>query len=335
VLPQHSAVRNRMPDTRVQTINEEAAEWLVRMAEGPLTSTEQATWQQWHDRSAHHAEAWSRAETVLHKLVQVPKPLALPILHDAGRSRRAALARIGKLMLGAAAVPLAWQAWQSNVRRALQADQCTASGEQRTLRLTNDVQILLNTASALDTPVQGEKSLLRLYAGEVLVDAQQSPQPLSLASPHGILEAHAARFAVRVWPHYSQLVVVSGSLSLETQPNTRIRAGEQLRFSNGRFEHSRTDLDAALAWTHGLLLADQMRLDDLAAELARYRKGVIDCDPHIAALHVSGTFPVGSAAATERSFAMLADIHPIEINLRAAGLWVTWRALPENNFRHA
>ncbi|MEN3112926.1 FecR domain-containing protein [Uliginosibacterium paludis] len=315
-----------MRESFPQTIEEEAADWLVRMAEGPLAPTEQLAWQQWHERSALHAEAWARAERVLQKLHRIPGAIALPGLEAAARSRRAALSRIGKLVLGVAVMPLAWQAWRSDLRRSLQADQRTASGEQRSLPLEEGTQLLLNTATALDTDLRPSGYELRLHAGEVWVDAARASRAIRLETPHGVLETQRARFAVRVWPGHSQLVVAEGLLDLRAEPGTHVGAGEGLRFGSGLAARAPADLAVALAWTRGLLFADQMRLDTLAAELARYRPGLIECDERIAALRVSGTFPVGSVAATERAFGMLMDTHPVEITQRAAGLWVSWHA---------
>ena len=69
-----------------------------------------------------------------------------------------------------------------------------------------------------------------------------------------------------------------------------------------------------------MLLADGMPLGVLAAELARYRKGVLRCDPAVANLRVSGTFPL---ADTDRSLAMLAATYPVVVASRLGGYWVT------------
>ncbi|MGO3553367.1 MAG: FecR domain-containing protein, partial [Pseudomonas helleri] len=44
------------------------------------------------------------------------------------------------------------------------------------------------------------------------------------------------------------------------------------------------------SWTSGALVAKNMRLEDLAAELSRYRQGWLLCDPAVSDLRVSGVF---------------------------------------------
>ena len=65
----------------------------------------------------------------------------------------------------------------------------------------------------------------------------------------------------------------------------------------------------ATAWTRGMLLADGMRLGAFVAELARYRSGPVRVEPDIAALPVSGVFPV---ADTGRTPAMLTAAYPVK-----------------------
>ena len=45
------------------------------------------------------------------------------------------------------------------------------------------------------------------------------------------------------------------------------------------------------AWLQGALYADNMRLDAFIAELGRYRRGRLACDPAVAGLRISGSFP--------------------------------------------
>ncbi len=57
------------PDTALLT---EAADWLVRMQSGGLSAAELSLFEQWQSRSASHAAAWARAQTVLQAFGQLP-----------------------------------------------------------------------------------------------------------------------------------------------------------------------------------------------------------------------------------------------------------------------
>ncbi|MNT75259.1 fec operon regulator FecR [compost metagenome] len=69
-----------------------------------------------------------------------------------------------------------------------------------------------------------------------------------------------------------------------------------------------------------MLLADNLPLSDFVTELARYRRGLLRCDPAIASLRVSGTFPVGNP---RQALAMLEATYPVDIASRLGGYWIT------------
>jgi transmembrane sensor len=69
-----------------------------------------------------------------------------------------------------------------------------------------------------------------------------------------------------------------------------------------------------------MLLADQMRLDELVTELSRYRNGLVRVDPSVAALRVSGAFPIGDS---ERTLDMLVSTYPVDAVQRLRGYWIT------------
>jgi transmembrane sensor len=71
-----------------------------------------------------------------------------------------------------------------------------------------------------------------------------------------------------------------------------------------------------------MLVASGMRLDHFLAELGRHRPGHIGCEPAIAHLRVSGTYPLAS---THRVLDLLRTTLPVDIHLFTPW-WVTVRA---------
>jgi transmembrane sensor len=70
------------------------------------------------------------------------------------------------------------------------------------------------------------------------------------------------------------------------------------------------------------LVADAMRLDEFLAELARYRPGLLRCDPEVAGLLVSGVFSVRN---TDRALDNLTRALPVAVSYRTR-YWVTVQA---------
>lgn len=68
-----------------------------------------------------------------------------------------------------------------------------------------------------------------------------------------------------------------------------------------------------------MLYAERMPLPDFVAELARYRPGILRCDPALAALTVSGAFQLDDTDAALRA---LAATLPLRVDTRSR-YWVT------------
>lgn len=321
---------------------EEAAEWLVRLNAPGAGADDHAACERWRLCCPENGRAWERAERLLRTLGRLPPALAMTAL-DRPRSegRRAA----AKLALLLAAGPSAWAAWQG-WRWAdgpqgphLLADHRTGSGKRREVSLADGSAVNLNVSSAIDVRFDDAQRLIDLRAGEILVQSHAdphqrpglSPRPLRVRTAQGLLEALGTRFTVRQDGESTQVAVLEGAVHVAPAARADgaaadrvLRAGQQARFTVQDVGQPEPVDESIAAWRQGMLLADRMRLADLAAELARYRGGWVRCDPAIADLRVSGAYPVGSAADTERSLVMLVTTYPIEAHKRLLGRWVTF-----------
>ena len=90
-----------------------------------------------------------------------------------------------------------------------------------------------------------------------------------------------------------------------------IAAGQAARFTDIRVDAPSPVTDADIAWLDGMLVAANMRLADFLAEIDRYRPGRLRCDPAVADLRVSGTFPL---ADTDRILDALRGTLPVRIH---------------------
>lgn len=310
---------------------DEAADWLLRLRDG---DADPSAFEQWRASNPEHARAWARAEMLLGKLTAVPPALALPTLDRPGRSgRRVAMAKIGKLALLLGLLPTGWLTQRQLEHRGLFAEYRTAAGERRELRLADGTQLTLNTATAVDIRFDHSSRQILLRTGEILVstghDAPVGP-PLQVITRHGTATPLGTRFAVRQDNEETRVTVFAGRVRIAPAQADHaayvLKAGQQATFSENAATLPHDADDNASAWAHGMLLADNMPLDKLTAELSRYRKGLIHCADDVAGWRISGAFPVGDTAATERSLAMLAATHPLDIRQRVGGLWVTLSA---------
>jgi transmembrane sensor len=306
---------------------EQAADWLIRLSEGALSEHEFAQWQQWRTSSAECEYAWRRAETLLSKLGGLPPELALPALdRPANPQRRAMLGRLAALL---ALAPASWVGWQLNERQGWTADYHSPIGERRQLTLADGSQLTLNTDTAIDVSFDPGQRLVRVRKGEILVqtapDIQYPGRPFRVSTEQGRMQALGTRFSVREDAGMTRLAVLDGRVQIELYQRPLatpmiLVAGQQTGFSDSAIG-AMTHADSSLtAWTRGMLVADNMRLGDFAAELARYRHGIVRCDPKVAQLRLSGAFPLDD---TRHALDMLVQTCPVKVTTQLGGYWVT------------
>ncbi len=294
----------------------EAADWLVQLQSGTATESDHRAIQLWRNRSPQHALAWQRAEALLGDLRTVPGSLASDTFQRLNASkrvgRRQALHRLGLFLL---AGPALWTAYRQLPWQQWSADQRTAIGEQRNLTLPDGTQLLINTASALNIAFNAQERRIRLLEGEVLISTAKDPlRSFVVETRYGTARALGTRFSVRVGDQRSQVAVTEGAvemLPLSGSHGLVLKAGEQGAFgSEATVPASPLDA-AALTWEHGMMVARNMRLADLLAELGRYRPGVLRCHDDVAGLSVSGAFPLQD---TDASLRLLQDTLPIRVS---------------------
>lgn len=291
----------------------EASTWFARMQESRGNKRLRAEWAEWCAADPLHQRAWLRVEEVCRRMGLVPRHyVAATLQPDAGR--RAVLRSLGGLVVlgGSGALAhrmLPWQVWQS--------DYSTRVGERRDLQLPDGSALALNTGSAVDVLFTPERRLLRLHAGEILVQTQADPmgRPFLVETAHGQMRALGTRFTVQLDGAQTLLVVqahaVEVSPRLGSDAPVRVEAGQQVRFdAQGAGKLAVADASAG-SWQQGRLIVVDKPLAEVVAELGRYRNGYLGCDPAVAGLRVSGAFPVDDI---EQALAGLADGLPVRVD---------------------
>ena len=81
--------------------------------------------------------------------------------------------------------------------------------------------------------------------------------------------------------------------------------------------------DESAAWTQGILSFSDKPLGEVIATLSRYRNGVLRCDPAVAGLRLSGTFPLKN---TDAILDIIAQTLPVKIQT-ITRYWVNILAL--------
>lgn len=305
-------------------VAQQAIAWWVRLQSGCAAAAEHEACRAWLARDKAHQRAWDRVATLAAGIRRAPAAPALAILPDLasrGPSRRQALRLLAGLGVGAAAGAGAysWTPWQRLV-----ADASTGVGERRQIVPGPGVRLVLASDSAVRLRIDATQRAIALLRGEMLVDVHSgAAQPaLQVDTGYGMALAEQARFGVCRAGGSARIGVYAGSVRVASAPHApwhRGEAGESLRLDGaGVPRRGRVAADES-AWEDGLLVVHGWRLDRLAAQLARYRLGVIRVDPAVAGLRLSGVFPLDDA---ERALAAARQSLPIEIR-RHTAYWLS------------
>ncbi|MBI6976641.1 MULTISPECIES: FecR domain-containing protein [Pseudomonas] len=305
-------------------VAEQAVHWLLEMQQGALNPRQQAAWQQWLNAHIEHQRAWEQIQRVNQRLRGVPSPLAHAALNaPTSSNRRQALKLL--LILGAGSAA-AWSLRQQHILPPLTADYRSPVGQRRTVQLADGSQLQLNTGSAVDVHFDGQQRLVRLLEGEILLTARAGQAPLHVLTGQGLLSSQAARLTVRQFNDHTQLAVLAGQV--EVMPNRynglalSVNAAHQVNFTRKGWDTPRpTDANSG-AWADGMLVAAHMRLEDFLSELGRYRRGQLHCDPQVANLLLSGSYPLDDS---ERILDLLEISLPVKVR-RFTRYWVTVQA---------
>lgn len=294
----------------------QAVEWYVRLNESSVSETTRRQWQAWLAADPQHAQAWERIEQLQQRLAQAPAAVASSTLEQARQQRRAAL-KMFALLVGVGMV--GWQGYQASPWRA---DYVSRVGQRRTLTLADGSRLVLDTNTRFDVQFDDRQRLIVLRQGEILVETAKDSRPLSVQSAEGRILALGTRFAVRQGEGITRVTVEAHAVEvrprLTTAQAVRADAGHTLSFAADSVGPLLPAPAQVSAWTRGMLVAIDWRLQDLLAELSRYRHGYLGCAPEVADLRVSGTFLLDD---TEAVLANLQDSLPVYLR-RVTRYWV-------------
>lgn len=311
-------------------IVDQAIQWLIKLRFNQADAASTRAFEYWLEQSPEHAHAWQRVDTLNEDFARLPQALTRHTLNNANRQlhRRDSL----KLLAVLAAAGLGWLGHEQGALPDLLAEYRTATGERRTIGLSDGSHIQLNSDSAIDTRFEKTRRLVILRHGEILIgtgsDSQTtSPRPFWVQTRHGYLRALGTRFLVREQRGGTLLLVRQGAVAIFADDRTAIarhivHPGEALLFNAGGLSAAPDNGLDPWAWSDGVISAQDMRLGDFIAELARHRRGVLRCSDASANLRLSGTYQL---ADTDQVLALIAQTLPVRIDYRTR-YWVTLTA---------
>ncbi|MBV2159823.1 DUF4880 domain-containing protein [Achromobacter denitrificans] len=309
-----------------------AADWLTLLMSGEAGDEQQRQWRLWRQAHADHEAAWEHVESVtgrMKSLERAPAYAALSSYVTADQPPSTARRRVTRMLLwGGIATSAGLLASRTDTWQARTADYRSNTGEQRDFTLEDGTRLTLNTDSAANVRFDANQRRILLVAGEIMIATRHGPgladpRPLSVVTAEGSIRSLGTRFIVRQHAGRTSVAVLESAVEVAPWAGAGsasvLHAGQQTRFSRDAVEEPRSINEQTDAWARGQLVADEQRLAEFAAELDRYRTGVLRVDPQIASLRLSGVFPL---ADTDRILATLPSVLPVRVQWRTR-FWAT------------
>lgn len=277
-----------------------AVEWLVELQADPVPDTVHSAWAHWRTQNPVHEQAWQRIEAVNGRFAGLSTPAGAAVARATLAAPRSARRRhaVQALAVMLFAGGVGWKVEQHSPWRSWAADHHTGVGERHALTLDDGTQLMLNSGSAINVRFAAHERRLQLVAGEVLITTAKDglARPFLVETPQGEAQALGTRYTVHTQGDGTQVAVFEGAVQVRPRnPGAQalvLQAGEQTRFTTHTADAAEPADEASTAWTDGTLVARGMRLDDFLAELGRYSPHPLSCDPAVAGMRVSGSYPL-------------------------------------------
>lgn len=302
-----------------------AIAWQLCLDCGQGSEAEHEEFAKWYAASEEHARAWMQLGMVDQRFVHATGPARSALM----RSREGFGRQVRKLGRGVAGFALALGLTLFLGDRLLPmdywlADQRTATGEQRTIRLSDNTLIRLNTHSALDIRFDAKQRRVILQEGEIFVEtgSHEDPRPFIVETDQGQMRALGTRFLVKRRDDGTLLSVLQSAVAVHPQASANemiLHEGQQMLIQRHSLGPMVAIAPGADAWMRGMLVVDNARLKDVIAEISRYRQGHLGVAPEVADLRITGSFPLGD---TDLALKALTPTLPVEIEARTHW-WVT------------
>lgn len=298
----------------------EAADWLIRRQESPLTKQEQEQFDSWHDQSKDHQKAWRMAQTLSRSFQSVPSGLGNTVLKRSQKDRR----QLIKLLSGLLVVPVTGViAFKTLPVSNWTADLSTTTGEQKTQILADGSRIIMNTHTALNILFDDHLRQIYLIEGQIQISTAKDSlsRPFIVTTQYGQVEALGTVFQLNQLSDGIEVSVQQDTVEVTTLSGEKqlLQAGQKAVFSQYDISHPKPSHTADSAWVEGQLIVDDEKLSHVIHEISRYRHGWLRCSPDVANLKVSGVFQLHD---TDTVLKNLANTLPISLVYRTP-YWVT------------
>lgn len=264
-----------------RTIDEEAVQWFVLLQDEAVSDEDRRRFELWRSADVRHDRAWREVERLWGGLDRLAAKYAPSVDSRASISATRENSRPSSfwkaLPIAASIAIAALVGWQMTPP-GLMADYRSGVGERRTVQLEDGSEIELGTGSAIDVDFSRAQRTVRLVAGEAFFTVAKDPgRPFVVKAEQGQVKVLGTAFNMKM-EHGVTVAVTHNTVEVKAAdgPSVRVTEGEMVHYDEDGLSAIRVaDLDKVQAWRQDQLVFRDAPLNEVLAELQRYRHGRI------------------------------------------------------------
>lgn len=305
--------------TSHSTIDEEAAEWILRLHEEGFSEPLRLEFERWQQQSPKHQAAAKRMQHVISRLQALrgqsaPAKAALNAAFSVNKPYKYTLRAL--VVALALALPLTLLL-RSEYPEQWMADISTGPNDWKTVRLPDNSTITLSGTSAVDLHFDGTLRRIDLLQGEILIEVtHDSTRPFIVHTDQGSMRALGTRFVVKHLPDSTVLSMLQSRVSAQSADEQRtleVSAGSQALIRRNTVELAGNVDPTSIneAWLHHQLVVENQPLAQVLDEISRHRRGHIQFDrAALADLPVSAVLPLDD---TDKALQLVAETLSLKV----------------------
>jgi transmembrane sensor len=294
------------------SVHTAAERWLVRLLDAEKGDPRLAEFERWIAADPVHARAYHQTEQLWNLGVEAARHPDLRALTNRAMhgghptwTRQVRIWFAPAVAVAAAffflgGVVALW--WPALGTRRDGIRYVTGTGQQQAIQLQDGSALLLDTDSAVVVRYDSVTRGVSLLHGRAEFRVRHDEDwPFIVSAGGGTVTDVGTTFQVSLGRHRGvSVVLLEGKVSVATaHSNSTLTTGEELRFDRAGVVRAPypADLQAALGWTSGEVVARGWALPHLLAEMNRYSSTKLELDDaDLRKVRVTGTFRAGDQA---------------------------------------
>jgi transmembrane sensor len=286
-------------------IDDEAARWLLRRSEGPLTRDEDAEFDRWLESHPQHSVTfatmsgvWAHTGGLRHLAHLAPVKVSDPIqrhLYRPSVKRRWILGGVA----ASAAATATLLFFTASGRHS------TGIGETRTVSLPDGSSVVLGAKSRVRVSYSSTERRVQLIAGEALFEVKHDAAlPFVVQAGDQLIRDIGTKFDINRSESSVRVFVLQGAVEISTSaatvrnkapPVEVVKAGDGLeavyRATSGAapVAYAKSPQSSPDAWRRGWLVYENATLRDVVADVNRYYSPGVELSPAAAEMRVTAS----------------------------------------------